>query len=958
MTTDNRDAGVVEPGGTRIETGAEEGGPGDRRRFGRGDGTTVEQHGPGATSVEPAGGPATSFEGAAAGEAAATRVNVPHDLRERFQPLADVRTRGAEADLLLVADRQAGGDVRVLKLYRHAGERVDRRMLDLVRRAEEAHVVKVYESDLTNGTWWELLEYCELGSLADLIDSEGPRLDEQLVHSVVDEIASALEHIHALPCVHRDIKPANILVRTREPFDLVLADFGLATVIGHTKEMRSASRTVEYSAPEAAWGVVGPPRDWWSLGILLVEVITGKHPFTNDDRTPYEQRQIDAWLATRSIDVSGVKDDRLRLLCRGLLVRDPEKRWGAEQVRQWRKGESPHVAAEEQTASRNRVRAFPFWDAEQQKTVQFRDPRALAAALAHDPDTWQRALGIVGGSGTGSDNRKMRIEFRRFAESVGNEALTKILDDKEDSAPEAKLVRILVALDPGIPPTFRGLAVDPEGLARLARSDDDHYETIHALNELGVLRIYSDAGDEDADLAECESEWDAIFAYTERALRGRTNSLPAGMDVEELVRIALGRALGAAADEEFAAAMTEQAERAAANPLAMSQSWFARAVSARGKAESQIGHDILVTLLEVPANAAGERAEAARLDKERKEREQRRARFARTLREELLFVLIVAALVFLAAILPAVFLSEHVKGSTAGTGEFVAGTLDVLPLAGLIATALWLAGAAYNVWVFKRDESGLDYWDSGAPGWLWLGVAAAPAGVIALLALTGGGYVPPVAWLFAGIAGAVAAVWLMLLRVALKETRVDTRIWAGVLVAIPLVAVLFATGAYDSSRAATRTEYAAESKFLGKHVPLAGCKAIAYAKSPQRDYIGGGAKCAGGGFKGWFVRIPSDASLSSYAAARQKGVKPVHKRRGGGCESGAYESRKWTRGSGGHGPVVGRLLCYHRHKTMVMEWSNEATDVYATVGRADGNSHALYSWWLAHRLEGRLGKSG
>ena len=252
---------------------------------------------------------------------------------------------GGEADLL-VCHPSAGGDQVVIKLYRQREAHLDDSALKRVLSADPAHVVKVFEADQYAGYWWEVQEYVALGSLVDLADREGPQLPTPLLHEVLQELVIALTHLHGLGIVHRDLKPSNILVRTRDRLDLVLADFGLAVLLATRREMRSGSRTSAYAAPEAAWGDTSVSRDWWSLGMTLLELTQGSNPFRNSNGTWMEDAQINAWLSTRPIDLEGVEDQRWRLLLEGLLTRDPDHRWMSDEIRRWQAGESPPIYQE------------------------------------------------------------------------------------------------------------------------------------------------------------------------------------------------------------------------------------------------------------------------------------------------------------------------------------------------------------------------------------------------------------------------------------------------------------------------------------------------------------------------------------------------------------------------------------------------------------------------------------
>jgi tetratricopeptide (TPR) repeat protein len=105
--------------------------------------------------------------------------------------------------------------------------------------------------------------------------------DELRLRSSLAQLASALEALHAGGIVHRDIKPANIRVTPNGR--VVLLDFGLAedfTRGGSSVTQQRMAGTPAYMAPEqAASGAAGPAADWYALGVLLYEVLTGVLPF-------------------------------------------------------------------------------------------------------------------------------------------------------------------------------------------------------------------------------------------------------------------------------------------------------------------------------------------------------------------------------------------------------------------------------------------------------------------------------------------------------------------------------------------------------------------------------------------------------------------------------------------------------------------------------------------------------
>jgi serine/threonine protein kinase len=110
-------------------------------------------------------------------------------------------------------------------------------------------------------------------------------LPPRFVARIGGQIAAVLEHVHGLGVVHRDIKPSNILLDDEEK-QAYLADFGLALVPEVTRVTTSGVLvgTAGYLAPEQVRGSdVGPPADVYSLGLVLLECLTGRSEYPGGD---------------------------------------------------------------------------------------------------------------------------------------------------------------------------------------------------------------------------------------------------------------------------------------------------------------------------------------------------------------------------------------------------------------------------------------------------------------------------------------------------------------------------------------------------------------------------------------------------------------------------------------------------------------------------------------------------
>lgn len=385
------------------------------------------------------------------------RTYLPDELVARYEPVHNLNVSAGQADLVLARDRTSREEV-VVKLYRNA-EQLDREVMERLYDADTAHVVRLVEHGETDGEPWEVQEYCALGTLTDYRLEQGGRLSEPQARAAVKELAAAIHHIHGLHITHRDLKPENILVRSLDPLDLVLTDFGVAAEQIATVQLQTVAASWVWAAPEVhTKGAVSREIDWWAMGAIIHQLLTGRHPLSSSDgRLPGDLKVIRAGVVDGLYSTEAVTEERWRNLIDGLLSYEPTQRWGYEQVHAWLNGDDPEV-----------VRTSPL--AEQ-----------LRAAKNAPPDETREHMFVWNGAAIRMGLelvQAMRADWRQATEFLDRwpdkplrdwlltrpegQVLVQVMDLEVNGS--GRLIRLQARFDPDGPLEFMGQAVSDESL--------------------------------------------------------------------------------------------------------------------------------------------------------------------------------------------------------------------------------------------------------------------------------------------------------------------------------------------------------------------------------------------------------------------------------------------------------------------------------------------------------------
>lgn len=235
---------------------------------------------------------------------------------------------------------------------------------EILATANYPFIVTLYHSFQSEDYLYLCMEYCGGGEFFRVLQArEGRSLSEPNARFYAAEVTAALEYLHLMGYIYRDLKPENILLH--ESGHIMLSDFDLSKQSefnGQPTMVSSGSKafthnymaldtkacianfrtnsfvgTEEYIAPEVIMGTYHSTAvDWWTLGILLYEMLYGSTPFKGSNRNStfvnILKREVvfpDGTTMPNGVGTYQHTSSQCRNLIRKLLIKDEPKRLGS-----------------------------------------------------------------------------------------------------------------------------------------------------------------------------------------------------------------------------------------------------------------------------------------------------------------------------------------------------------------------------------------------------------------------------------------------------------------------------------------------------------------------------------------------------------------------------------------------------------------------------------------------------
>jgi serine/threonine protein kinase len=230
----------------------------------------------------------------------------------------------------------------ILKLYR-MGIKLDELVLSKIKSLNPELIVNIIDYGFDNQLkrYYIIEEYYSLGSLSNFIKNnyELIRNNYKVIDSIIEQLNEVIYLLHKNEILHKDIKSSNILIKEIirneqgdiEDIIVVISDFNISSMIpteASKKITEGVKGTILYMPPESFSKVITKKSDYWSLGMILYELLFRNLPFENIDTNIVIYK-----ILTEDIQISKEVPRKYQILLRGLFIRNPEKRFYYEEVK-------------------------------------------------------------------------------------------------------------------------------------------------------------------------------------------------------------------------------------------------------------------------------------------------------------------------------------------------------------------------------------------------------------------------------------------------------------------------------------------------------------------------------------------------------------------------------------------------------------------------------------------------
>ncbi|MBA2656821.1 MAG: protein kinase [Tatlockia sp.] len=202
---------------------------------------------------------------------------------------------------------------------------------------------KGYTPELLGYGEWKNRRYeiTELISNPNLLIFLSAHIDLEIIRNIVKSVGKILDALSEHGLRHRNLRPENIFITRKDPLSILISGFQYSHLSTFDLDTGIQPISIRYTAPEIIAGGISAASDWWSLGMMVLQLITNGQYFDGINETAFRIN-----IVTRGASLPKGVDPSLNLLLRGLLAQDPDQRWQWFQIKNWLAGEAVEAPSE------------------------------------------------------------------------------------------------------------------------------------------------------------------------------------------------------------------------------------------------------------------------------------------------------------------------------------------------------------------------------------------------------------------------------------------------------------------------------------------------------------------------------------------------------------------------------------------------------------------------------------
>lgn len=180
----------------------------------------------------------------------------------------------------------------------------------IMKKLVHPNIAKLYGVIYKNDKVYIVMEYCNGGDLAKYISKNKNNNDHKFFHQIIEGI----KYLHENNIIHRDIKPANFLIHDN---NIKITDFGFSKILKTNELVSTFCGSPLYMSPDVLkHNKYSYNSDIWSMGVILYELVTKRHPYYETQATDLMNRVENG----HNIDMSYINNDYYKKMINLLLI--------------------------------------------------------------------------------------------------------------------------------------------------------------------------------------------------------------------------------------------------------------------------------------------------------------------------------------------------------------------------------------------------------------------------------------------------------------------------------------------------------------------------------------------------------------------------------------------------------------------------------------------------------------